>query len=572
MSEEKGPDLDTIMALAKRRGFFWPAFEIYGGTSGFFDYGPLGSLLKENMLTVWKDYYVVREGCLLIDTPDITPEDVFIASGHVEKFEDVLTRCEKCGAPFRADHLLEEFVQNAETLSLEEMDAAIKENNVECSKCKGTLTYPEHINLMFESGIGPGGDKKGYLRPETAQGMFINFHLLYRLAREKLPFGVVQIGRGYRNEISPRQGLIRVRELNLAECEYFINPSESEFEKIDCMEDMPLTLVPNTDQQTLESTVGESLKEGMIKNQTLAYFLGLTRQYLLDVGIDQTRLRFRQHLQNEMAHYARDCWDAEVLTSLGWIEVVGIADRSAYDISRHQQHSGQDMRAFVAYDEPRTQTVRKVIADRKVMGPLFKGDVPKVVEALESAEIPEGGGDVEVELNGEKVVVPGDAYTVEEVTETVSGERFVPDVIEPSYGMDRILYCILEHCYESGEKEGEPYVRLRLPAQVAPVKVGVFPLMAKDQLDEIASHIDEQLRMKGLVTYYDGSGSIGKRYARVDEVGTPFSITVDYESKDDGKATIRERDTTDQVRVTIQEIPDVILDLVKGVTTFSDLK
>jgi len=568
--EEAAVDLETIFALAKRRGFFWPAYEIYGGVSGLFDYGPMGSLLKENILALWKDYYVVQEGCLLVDTPDLTPEDVFIASGHVDKFEDSLTKCEKCFAPFRADHLLDEFVDNAEALSLEEMDAAITEHNVVCPKCKGILSPTEKINLMFESGIGPGGTKKGYLRPETAQGMFTNFGLLYRLAREKLPFGAVQIGKGFRNEISPRRGLIRLREFNLAECEYFVNPNEMKFEKIGCYEPLGVTLVPNTDQQPVDMSIGQALEQGMIKNQTLAYFLGLTTSFLVDVGIDPKRLRFRQHLKTEMAHYARDCWDGEVLTSLGWIEVVGIADRSAYDITRHIESSGQDMRAFVAFDEPRSQTVKKIIPDRKVLGPLFKGDVPKVVEALERIQGPVGG-DVEVELDGEMVSVPGDAYTVEEVTETVAGEKIVPNVIEPSYGIDRILYCVLEHSYESGEKEGEAYVRLRLPPAVSPIKVGVFPLMSKDNLDEMATEIDEKLRMKGMVTYYDGSGSIGRRYARMDEVGAPYCVTVDYESKDDGKATVRVRDSTEQVRVTIQEIPDKLSALLRGDLDFSEL-
>lgn len=566
------PEHDTIMTLAKRRGFFWPSFEIYGGVAGFFDYGPHGSLLKDNIIQVWKNYFIAQEGCLQIDTPTLTPDDVFIASGHVEKFEDVLTRCQECSAPFRADHLIEEFVPNAETLSLEEMDQAIAENNVKCQRCGGGLGECKYFNLMFTSGIGPGGEKKAYLRPETAQGIFINFSQLYRMAREKLPFGVVMVGRGYRNEISPRQGTTRIRELNMMECEYFIDPNETKFEKVKLVKDEKLTFIPNTDQQPVEITIGQALEQGILKNETLAYFIGITKRFLVDVGIKPGNIRFRQHLQNEMAHYSKDCWDAETLTGIGWMETVGIADRSAYDITQHMKHSKVDMRAFKAYDEPKISMIKKVVPERKVLGPIFKGDSAKVAAAMEEMEVPENGRITTIVIDGQSFEIPEDAYTIKEVEEKTTGDRFIPSVIEPSYGLDRVIYSALTSSYHSGVKEGEPYVRLELPPAVSPIKAGVFPLMPKDGLEDIAMGINHKLKDLGMVTFYDGSGTIGRRYARSDEIGIPFCVTADYESKDDNCVTIRERDTTDQKRVPIDDVPGVLHGLLTGFRKFSELR
>ncbi|MGA1848444.1 MAG: glycine--tRNA ligase, partial [Thermoplasmatota archaeon] len=221
--------VQDLYALLKRRGFFWPSYEIYGGVAGFFDMGPLGSLMKDNIIKVWKDLFVVKEGFLLLDSPSITPEIVFHHSGHLEKFSDYLTRCTQCGSPFRADHLLEGSVENPDSLSMEELGNQLKDHSIRCPVCGGEVGGPEEFNLMFKTHIGPGGEKTAYLRPETAQSIFLNFSLLYRINRERMPFGVAQIGRGYRNEISPRQGMLRQREFNMAEGEFFFDPEEKDF-------------------------------------------------------------------------------------------------------------------------------------------------------------------------------------------------------------------------------------------------------------------------------------------------------------------------------------------------------
>ncbi len=549
---------EKIFALSRRRGFIWPAFDIYGGLSGFYDYGPLGAAMKDNIISIWKKYYVLEEGMAEIDSPNLGPEDVFRASGHLEKFEDLMTTCEKCGASFRADKLVS--MENADALSPEELWKEMLKEGIKCPECGGELTKPEPFNLMFRTSIGPKGKKErtGYLRPETAQAMFVDFQYLYRYFREKLPFGAVQVGKGFRNEISPRQGLLRLREFNMAEAEVFFDPESKRWPNFERYRDDKVLLLPNTGGEERIS-LGDAVKKGIIKNEALAYFVGLTRRFLMDTGIDEKKLRFREHLRDEMAHYADDCWDAEVLLSYGWTEMVGIADRTDYDLRRHMEHSGDKLGAMRRYSEPREIEAVEVLPDFRKLGPLFKGDAKKVAEALKSMNAEALKGDVRLSADGKEYIVPENAYTVRKVRKKVSGEDFIPHVVEPSYGIDRILYAVLEHNYIENEEGGEIYRRLSLPPSVAPVTAGVFPLMARDGLDDLAKEIRNALRKSGINAVYDDSGSIGRRYARMDEIGTPFCVTVDYDSKQDGTVTLRFRDTKEQERVRISDISDRIM-------------
>jgi glycyl-tRNA synthetase len=554
---------EKVLTLAKRRGFLWPSSEIYGGVAGFFDYGPLGSSMKRNIEDVWRKYYVLREGFAEISSTMISPEEVFIASGHVSEFEDFLVECTKCGEVFRADHLIVEFEPDADSFSAPQIEDVIARENIKCPKCKGTLSSPKPFNLMFDLGIGAGikGGRKGYLRPETAQGIFTNFGLLYRFFREKMPFGVVQVGQGFRNEISPRQGVIRLRELNMAEAELFINPDTDLWPRFSLLENEVLSLVPNNGEP-VKVTLKEAVEKGIIKKSVLGYFIALTQKFLIDVGVDFAKLRFRQHLQKEMAHYAADCWDAEAEIGYGWVEIVGIADRTCYDLQGHIDHSKQDLRAFERFDEAKEIEMKKVIVKPEVLGPKFKSNAGKIKLALEamSADELEGKDSVEIIIDGEKFEVGSDSFEIQMVKEKESGRRYVPSVIEPSYGIDRIFYTVLEHAYS----EAEDYVTLKLDPEIAPIKIGVFPLMNKEELTSKSKPIDEALRKEGIITYYDESGSIGRRYARMDEVGTPFCITVDYESLEDDSVTIRDRDSKEQVRVKVNEVSDVIRKLLAG--------
>lgn len=557
-------DASDLMSLCKRRGFVWPSFELYGGVAGMYDYGPLGFVLRNNIVEVWRSIYKGKEGFIEIDSETVNPAQVFKASGHVDEFADTITYCQKCNEPFRADHLVKNFHENPDILSTTELDALIAKNKVKCPECGGDLGKVEEFNLMFKTTIGPGSSRVGYLRPETAQGIFVNYLNLYRYNREKLPLGVIQTGRGYRNEISPRQGMIRQREFNMMEVELFVDPDDKDWVRFPDVENEKMRLIP-CDGKEIEITVGDAVKKGIIANRVLAYFVYTTQQFMISLGIDPAKLRFRQHLEDEMAHYAMDCWDAEALLSYGWTEITGIADRGCWDLSRHAEFSGTDMTHFRKFDEPKEIDMDVVKAKHKALGPKFKGQAKEIAAAIESKQ-PKDVKDGKLKIDVDNMVLTDEFFEIVRVKEKVSGERVVPHVIEPSHGLDRIFFTVLEHAYSYDEKED--YVTLRLKPAVAPIKVGVFPLMEKDGLDTIAEKLGEEIRASGIESYYDGAGAIGRRYARMDEVGTPWCITVDYETVENGAnkgtVTIRERDSKEQKRIPLASAKNVIQELIAG--------
>ncbi|MGQ0534756.1 MAG: glycine--tRNA ligase [Methanobacteriota archaeon] len=621
-----GDHHEALMALLKRRGFLAPAYEIYGGVAGFYDYGPLGSLLKNNLEAVWRQHFVIGEGFAEIQCPTVSPEEVWRASGHLAGFADVVIECRACGSAHRFDHFVRDEVARIK-LALEKSklpdaaklaarteldllrkssDAAGKpelardalsrqitdqlgkvharprslaeplvavggfEETLKCQTCgKADLDEPRAFNLMFRTTIGPGKGRTGYLRPETAQGMFVTFPWTYRYFREKLPFGVVQLGRAYRNEIAPRQGLIRLREFNQAEAEIFFDPLAKSHPRFDEVKGERLRLVPNSDHQDREWALELAVSEKVIASPALAFYLWLTKEILVAGGVDPRRVRFRQHEKTEMAHYSTDTWDAEYLSArFDWVECVGIADRGAFDLSAHAGVSGQPLGALRKFDAPRQVRVRKVVANRAALGPVFRKKAAAVAEALERIEPGrvEAGRPVRVAVDGEDVEVAPQYFSGTDTVETQGGESFVPHVVEPSFGIDRILFAILEHSFDpSGE-----WPVLRLPAHMAPFKAGVFPLMARDGLDAEAAMLDRELRAASLLSLYDDSGSIGKRYARMDEIGTPFCVTVDYETLDGKGVTVRERDSARQARVPREGIAKTITALLSGDAELSE--
>jgi len=528
---------DKIMMLAKRRGFIFPSFEIYGGVDGFYDYGPYGSQLKNNIENLWRSYFVLKDKCLEISTPTITLYEALKASGHVDEFTDMTVDCKKCKQSYKVEDI-------------------IKDNKTKCPTCGAELKDAYPVNLMFSTEIGIGKSRDAFLRPETAQGIFTDFHLLYRYAREKLPFGVVQIGRGYRNEVSPRQGVIRLREFNMAEAEVFFDPKDKTHQDFNSVKNKEIKLFDNKKEMSI--SLDKAVKDKVIDNQALAYYMYLTQDFLLNSGVDPKKFRFRKHADDELAHYATECWDAELFSErFGWIECVGIADRSAYDIGAHIDATGTDMYALRKYDKPKTVEVQKIVPDMGKLGPLFKGEAGEIKKILENMDVTKSGK-ISVTIDGKSVVIPKDCYKIVKTKEKQAGEKFVPHVIEPSFGIDRILYCVLEHSYNETKKKDEEYRVLKLNPKVAPVKIGVLPLVGDDKLVKIAKEIDNNLRYAGISTYYDDGGTIGRRYARMDEIGTPFCITVDHDSLNDKKVTIRDRDTTKQDRIKIDSIVEKI--------------
>ncbi|XVE50019.1 hypothetical protein DITRI_Ditri01bG0128400 [Diplodiscus trichospermus] len=591
----------------ERRLFYIPSFKIYRGVAGLYDYGPPGCAVKSNVLAFWRQHFVLEENMLEVDCPCVTPEVVLKASGHVDKFTDLMVKDEKTGTCYRADHLLKDFcneklqkdlsvsaekaaelkhvLATLDDLSAEELGAKIKEYGITAPDTKNPLSDPYPFNLMFQTSIGPSGLSPGYMRPETAQGIFVNFKDLYYYNGNKLPFAAAQIGQAFRNEISPRQGLLRVREFTLAEIEHFVDPEDKSHPKYSEVVDLEFLMFPREEQMSGQSAkkirLGDAVSKGIVNNETLGYFIGRVYLFLTRLGIDKDRLRFRQHLANEMAHYAADCWDAEIECSYGWIECVGIADRSAYDLRAHSEKSGVPLVAAEKFSEPREVEKLVIAPVKKELGLEFKGNQKNVIEALEAMNEKEAlemkaalesEGEVEfyVCTLGKNVPIKKNMVSISKEKKKEHQRVFTPSVIEPSFGIGRIIYCLFEHSfYSRPSKAGDEQLNVfRFPPLVAPIKCTVFPLVQNQQYEDVAKAISKSLTAAGISHKIDITGtSIGKRYARTDELGVPFAITVDS-TKD---VTIRERDSKLQIRVGVEEAAAVVKSVTDGRRTWEDV-
>eukprot|EP00894_Picocystis_sp_ML_P000554 jgi/Pico_ML_1/51071/g181.t1 len=595
--------------LLERRLFYIPSFKIYGGVAGLFDFGPPGCAVKQNLVAHWRQHFVLSEAMLEIECPSVTPDVVLRASGHVDKFTDLMVNDLVTGDCHRADHLLKDVLERqvhnpltdprvaremkdvlarVDEFDDRELGELLKKYDVKAPETGHALSDPYPFNLMFSTSIGPAGNLKGYLRPETAQGMFVNFRDLLYFNGGKLPFAAAQIGQAYRNEIAPRAGLLRVREFTLAEIEHFVIPDRKDHPKFGQVRDLSFQLYPREEQlgeakETVIMSVGEAVDRGIIANETLAYFIARTYLFLTTVGIDPQRLRFRQHLQHEMAHYACDCWDAEVECSYGWIECVGLADRSAYDLTAHAQKSKVELAAFDKFDQPRQADVVTVIPNKPQLGKEFKKDAGVIMEALaamEDAEAlemgeslrSEGRATLKICSSGQEFELTHSMVSVKQETKTLQGRNIVPSVIEPSFGIGRILYCMFEHAFYMREGDEQRAV-LRFSPVVAPIKCTIFPLMQDSKFDAFLEPVCRALTDAGLSNKVDTTGvSIGKRYARTDELGVPFAVTVDYQTLEDSTVTLRERDTCAQVRMPSSDVAAVVRELVDTKLVWKDVQ
>jgi len=432
---------------------------------------------------------------------------------------------------------------------------------VKCPTCAETKwSDVRMMNLMFSTRIGAmKGARVAYMRPETAQGMFMLYPVLFRHFRQRLPFGAIQTGKGYRNEISPRQGMIRLREFNMAELEYFIDPEEPPCPDLSAWGES-VSFVPDPDGShpgMHAMTFSEALSSGIVRHPTVAWFLARTWDFLIGVGIDSTRIRFRQHASTEMAHYADDCWDCELHGEYGWVECVGIANRTCHDLLSHEQHSGSKLlRGWRQYPEPRTE-IKDVLAPiGAVIGPAFKDEAGAVMDALkELGEIPDSTPFTLSLADASSVEITDEMVTRRAEEVTVHGEWFTPHVIEPAFGIDRIIWHILDHGFTETKKEGEEYSIMSLDQTVAPFDIAILPLFDKDGMGDIARQVWASVNsMPGVRGELDSSKSIGRRYARVDEIGVPWAITVDHTTLEDGTVTVRRRDDQEQVRASVDEV------------------
>ncbi len=579
-TEVKTPDKFTIInELARRRGFFWQSYEIYGGASGFVTYGSLGAKLKQNIEKKLRELFVNKLGILEVESPVITPSKVFEASGHVDHFKEPMVECLKCKKRFRADHLLQEFAKISESetekLSLKELKAAIEKHEIRCPECGGTFGAPKHFLTMFETTIGPYSEAVGYGRPEAAQGIFVEFKRLYEMAREKLPFGALQIGHALRNEISPRQGLIRLREFTIIDLEFFFDPEEPNCYLLKEVENEKLRLLLAENklkgsEEITEVTVKEALKKGYIKIEWQAAFMALAKRLLIELGVPAEKQRFIEKLPWERAHYSLQSFDQQAYVERwGWVEVSGHAYRTDCDLKKHMEFSGEDMNVFKEYEKPIEKEQLTIKPTMAKLGPTFKTETAKVADMLSKADPKE----VEASFKKSGFYVLGKYKILPEHIDIVRqkvverGKHFIPHVVEPSFGSDRLFYVALEYAYRVKDDRA----MLSFPRDIAPIQLGIYPLVSKDGLPEKALKLHKIMLDEGFVAEYDEAGSIGRRYARADEVGIPLGITVDYETLSDNAVTIRDRDSWKQVRTKIEDLLELLHKYFRGKIDFEDL-
>lgn len=505
MSSDDKDFSEVIASLSKKRGFYWgPSPEIYGGSSGFYDLGPLGKLLKNRLENSIRSVFT-KNGFWEVECPTVSPEMVWKASGHLDGFIDPVTACTKCGQVYRADNLILELVPDTKLtdMSVEGLTRTIGELGIVCPSCKSALGPVETYNLMLKTRLGL--EQTAYLRPETATTTYLLFKRFLTFFRDKLPMQVFQIGKAYRNEISPRQGMLRLREFTQTEGQIFIlEEDETNWPPYELVKDEELPLVPFADQEKGKdtpklTTMAEAVKKGYFQKPAYAWCVYLAYDIFRNMGFSPNKMRLRQHMLDERAHYAKDAWDVEIQTeSFGWVECCGIHDRGSYDLERHQEFSKEKLHVKV---------------DKKPV---------------------------------------------------------VPNVLEIAFGIERPLFCLIDNSYQEGTERDTSW--LKFPPEVAPIQVAVFPLMGKPELMQPAENIFDEIVESGMIAQFDKSGSIGRRYRRQDEVGTPFCITIDYDTLEDETVTIRDRDSMEQVRIRREIVVSTLRDLIRGRAAFSGLK
>ncbi|MFH1895024.1 MAG: glycine--tRNA ligase [archaeon] len=492
---------EVLMDLALRRSIFFPSAEIYGDSfSGFWDYGFYGTAIKNKIIEAWRKDLVEKEGFIELDGAQILPEKVFLASGHLNNFNDPLIQCEKCHSLHRADSLLGKEFELTEGTPVERFDELISQHKIKCPSCKGNLGKTKKFNLMMGLDIGATGKLKGFLRPETCQNIFLNFSRIYKTMRKNLAFGIAQTGKCFRNEIAPRNSILRIREISQMEIEVFFNPDKiNEVENFSLIEDFPVRVLLDKKKSVEEIKAKDLVVKKIVSGKLAAYYLSRVQQFFEGLGIPREKLRFREVSQEERAFYALEGWDFEVETSLGWIELVANNYRSDYDLKNHSLTSGANL---------------------------------KVKE---------------------------------------EDKEFFPHVWEISAGVDRTLFVLLELALREETKKGENRLFLSLSPKIAPFTAGVFPLVNKDGLDVKAKQIFDDLLEHKIAVFFDSKGSIGKRYARIDEIGVSFALTIDFDSLKDDSVTIRERDSTEQKRIAVKSLPETLWKLSTGKTTFTQI-
>ncbi len=547
--------INKAVSLCLRRGFIFPSAEIYGSFGGFFDYGPAGVELKRNVSSAWWRHFVQeREDMLGLDGAVVTHPRIWKASGHLSNFNDPLVECKKCKSRFRADHLIEkELKMSVDGISLAKVDELVKGHKLVCEKCKGELSECKVFNLMFKTFIGATEDtaSTAYLRPETAQVIFADFKQLQQIGRKALPFGIAQIGKAFRNEISPRNFVFRCREFEQMEIEFFIHPKKLDdcpyFDGIAKQKALMCTAEHQTAGKEGETvTFGHAIEKGIIKTKWHAYWLAESLRFFNSLGLK--KLRLRQHNPTELSHYSQETWDVEYnYPEWGWKELQGIANRTDFDLKQHTKESGKDLAIF---DEATKEKVTPFVIepsfglDRLVFTLILdayeeKRETAKGEKESQAGPKPEpkGKGNEKADPATSEKPKTKDAGKGKEMKENAKAPE-TKGRTEQNAGKPA-----------SAQPTEEVKTILHLSSAIAPYRAAVFPLMKKDGLSEKAREIYAELKKAVPSAIYDESGSIGKRYARMDEIGTPFCITIDHQTLEDGTVTVRERDSCSQERI-----------------------
>jgi glycyl-tRNA synthetase len=488
---------EELINLALRRNLFFPSAEIYSSAlAGFWDFGPIGTRMRQKVIDFWRKKLVEKENFLEIDGAQILPEAVFKASGHLDSFNDPVVQCSKCHSIFRADKLIKEITgkELPESMSLNKFNEFIEKNKIKCPKEQGNLGKVKSFNMMMKVDIGATGNNPGYLRPETCQSIFLDFLRLFKTSRNNLPLGISQEGKAFRNEISPRNSLLRAREFNQMETEIFFNPNKiNEVNNFDEVKDYELSLFLLKDKKIHLISCEKAVKEKIVSGKLIAYYLARTQQLYEAYGINKSEMRFRELEDEAKAFYSKETWDFEVNTDLGWIELIACNYRSDYDLKNHGIESKKNM--------------------------LIKEEE----------------------------------------------KEFIPHVFELSIGVDRTFYVVLDKAFRKEKRGEEERIYLDLNPLLAPWFVGVYPLVKKEGLPEIAKKIRNMLIQEDFEVFLDEKGSIGKRYARSDEIGVFGGITVDFQTKEDNTVTFRDRNTMKQIRVKIEDLPSILRKVRKGI-------
>ena len=474
-----------------------------------------------------------------------------------------MVECTNCHRRFRADQLIKEATGiETEGMNLEQLATLLKEKDVKCPECGGLLGPPQYFVTMFKTSIGPYDEEPAYGRPEAAQGIFVNFARVYETSRERFPLGIAQIGTVLRNEISPRQGPIRLREFTIMDFELFFDPENPQCPYIDQVSNEKISIITESLRKTgketpLKLTVGEAIDKKLIKTQWAAYFMALAKRFLENLGIKDEDQRFFEKLPTERAHYSAQTFDHEVrLDRYGWVEVAGFAYRTDYDLRKHMDATGVDMRVFKPYSSPVEKKVRSLKINHEKIRQLYGKEAGKIIGLLSKQNLEtlldNSRKSRTINVSGHNLPVEIIETKEEIVKET--GRRFIPHVVEPSFGVERLVYASLE----SNLTMREDRIILSLPSKLAPVQAAIYPLVNRDGLDDKAMEIHKSLLSHGFRVDYDEAGSIGRRYARADEAGIPLGITVDYDTLKDRSVTLRDRDSWRQIRVRIDDLESTI--------------